>query len=179
MRYVRRERVEELIRESVPGEERKRMLAGGSPSEPAAAAVLSELDGLWHVSFLRFYEPGGDEAPPAAPDVPPTPEGVAVVYRKTFEDPLEAAMDYGQFFHALLEEGSGEPLFGLEQIRKKIEDARVDSLFERLYSDPELREHPDYRQDLMREIEELIPDEGAREGYHSLYRFRHGVPEGD
>lgn len=186
-----REEAEQLVGKSLPGDEVNRLVAGNleDPRVGAYVAAVSYLEGSWYVSLLQLYDTSQatrsipDESraviPRQFPGVPPTPEGVAVRFRREYDDPLEAGATYGFLQTSLLEEGKepDEQLVGLQKLERWIANCEQGQIFERLYSNPELAEDPHYRAELERQIQALVPDPEEREALHSLYASRYSQRE--
>lgn len=117
------------------------------------------------------------KVPRQFPGVPPVPEGVVVLFQRAQEDPVMAGEDYGFIKTSLLQEAVDpeDRLTGLQRLEHWIADYKRRTLFERLYSNPELTRDPEYRAELESQIEEVVPDAEEREMLHSLYAFKHGI----
>lgn len=148
----------------------------------------------WYTTLLRLHEPeevtdgnGGvgevtpsrthSRAPRQFPGVPPVQEGVVVLFQRAYEDPVMAGEDYGFIKTSMLQEAVDpeDRLTGLKRLEHWIADCERRTLFERLYSNPELAKDPEYRAELEGQIEEAVPDAEEREMLHSLYAFKHGI----
>lgn len=154
------------------------MVAGNleDPEVGAYVAAVSKLGACWYTSLLELYDPSPEAGRPRQfPGVPPTAEGVAVRFRGTYDDPVEAGSTYG-FLRATLLDEAAEPedrLAGLDKLEQWIARCEQGQAFERLYANPELAEDPRYRAELERQIESLVPDPEEREALHSFYAFRY------
>lgn len=187
---------EQLVRLSLPGQEQARMIAGSlnNPQSGTYVVAVSYLEGSWYTSLLELYDPETLPAQPAAdtesssevtrmrprqfPGVPPVPEGIAVRLQSVHDNPVEAGADYGFIRSSLLQEGvePHERLTGLQRLEHWIKKREQKVPLERLYSNPELAGDPEYRAELERQIQAIVPDPEEREALHSFYAFRYDIP---
>lgn len=158
---------DQAIDEAVPGKVLADHLAGAGPGEAGYAAVASELDGRYYVSFIEFYVPGDGEGPKPQHGIPPTPAGLAVTYREDYPSALEAGARFGFFRTLLMEEGRlTEEGFrpGLGYIHTMVEAHKGSVIAERCcQAGIETEgEDPDYEAQLARDLEAQVPTEGSR-----------------
>lgn len=176
MRAMDEREVDRLIARAVPGEIRANSVFGSGPGEIGYAAIVSELDGEFFVSFIEFYDPRV-EAPKPQYGVPPTPEGLAVTYRESYPTELAAGQRHG-FFTALITEQSRmdeegfEP--GLAYLLKVVDNHKGRILAERAYeAGTDELDDPGYQRRIEEDLAEQVPGEINRESLRSWARFKH------